>query len=560
MLDLMYDDYATYRDRVKTAARHVRVLRMYAPQQLQRLYAARAKRLGKDDPADLQVEEETWQEKLEGIELSMLRQVLAQTVRRHVSNPSYIPMIRSAVENLQIIAKTQGLDDTFPAFTDKVRLGRFRHDLQQMQDELAKRKDPIDFLEATEYLDRIVAINARSVHLPEAVLVAELTDGALSALDEFSSVIWPSEKKNFSRNTRGKFSGVGISIAIRDDQLVVVSPLEGTPAHHAGIRAGDAIVTVDGRDSTHWGLDRAVREITGPKNTHVKLGIQRPGTRETLEFDLVRDEIVIRSVRGWKRKSSGGWSYYIDPDHRIGYVRLSQFIPQTAEDLDFAINQMENEHGLDAMIIDLRFNPGGLLSSAVEVADRFIRSGPIVATVGPDGEETRPFSARPDHTHRPFPIAVLINEGSASASEIVAGALQDYDRAVIVGARSFGKGSVQDLFHLDRGEAYLKLTTQYYKLPLGRIIHRQPDAKSWGIEPDLVVRMTTQQVAEAIEFRQLADVLREAQGADEPPNPEDEPRDVDQIIEQSMDPQLSSALLILKTHLVAEHFALAQRN
>ncbi len=558
MLDLLYDDFATYHDRVKVAARHVRVLRMYAPQQLQRLYAARAKRLGKDEPPAIPQEEETWEEKLDGIEMPMLRQVLAQTVRRHVDNPSYVPMLRSAIENLQIMANTQGLDDTFPDLGDKVRLARFREHLGKLQDELSRTRRPIDFLEAAEYLDRLAAINAKSVHLPEPVMVAELTDGALSALDEFSSVIWPTDKKNFSRNTRGKFSGVGISIAIRDGRLVVVSPLEGTPAHQAGIQAGDVIVTVDGRDSTHWGLDRAVREITGPKGTQVQLGVERPGQRENLAFDLTRDEIVIRSVRGWKRKTTGGWSFYIDPDHRVGYLRLSQFIPQTAEDLDEAINQMENENGLNALIIDLRFNPGGLLSSAVEVADRFIRSGPIVATVGPDGEETRPFGARPDHTHRPFPVAVLINEGSASASEIVAGALQDYDRAVIVGARSFGKGSVQDLFHLDRGRAYLKLTTQYYKLPQGRIIHRKPDAQKWGIEPDLTVKMTTQQIADAIEFRQNADVLRDADG--EPALDEEPPPDVDQIIEQDMDPQLGAALLILKTHLVAEHFALVQRN
>ena len=275
-----------------------------------------------------------------------------------------------------------------------------------------------------------------------------------------------------------------------------------------------------------------------------------------MQFKLARAEIVIKSIRGWQRKAKGGWDYYIDRDSRIGYVRLSQFIPQTATDLDNAINEMERDLGLEGLILDLRFNPGGLLSSAVEVADRFIRSGGIVATVGTDGRQTTKYGARPDHTHRPIPTVVLINEGSASASEIVAGALQDYGRPRIVGSRSFGKGSVQDLFHLDRGEAYLKLTTQYYQLPEGRIIHREPDSLQWGIEPDVTVRMTTQQIADAIEYRQKVDVLRED---DQSPQLQDG-QSVDQLITESLDPQLEAALLIVKTRLVVQKLALVHRQ
>ena len=560
LLNLLHDDFASYRPHVNRAARHVRALRIYAPNTLEKLYAARAERMGEDKPATQHQDKQPWHERFEGVKLSMFRQTLAQSVRRHVSDTPYVALLSSSLDALLVTAETQGLAETFSSFEDPDLLDEFCQSIRDLRDEIQSRDKPMDFLDATTVFDRVVAINDRTIGLPQTVLIAELTEGAMEALDDFSAVIWPSEKKSFSRNTRGKFSGVGISISIRDDRLVVVSPLEDTPAYQAGIRAGDVIARVDDRDTSSWSLDQAVREITGPKGSYVTLGIERPGEHDLMQFKLARAEIVIKSIRGWQRKAGGGWDYYIDRDHRIGYVRLSQFIPQTATDLDRAINQMEQDAGLDGLILDLRFNPGGLLSSAVEVTDRFIRSGPIVATVDADGKQTTKYGARPDHTHRPIPMVVLVNEGSASASEIVAGALQDYGRAKIVGSRSFGKGSVQDLFHLDRGEAYLKLTTQYYQLPEGRIIHREPDSVRWGIEPDVAIRMTTQQIADAIEFRQKVDVLRRDEDSDdqaESPQPE---VSVDQLLTESLDPQLEAGLLIVKTRLVAQKLALAQRQ
>jgi len=554
-LDLLFDDFSSYREKVKRAGKHLRILRLYAPKRLKQLYEARAKRMGEDPPnPDL----DTWQDKVKGIKLSMLRQTLAQAARRHVDNRGYRTLLVGAIDSLMIMIQTKGLKDTFASMGDPAKIDGFKEKLVQIRKNLNNHKRSLNFLDAATVLERVMSANNQTIDLPDQVLIYEMTEGATDTLDDFSTLIWPRDKELFSRNTQGKFYGVGIQISTRDDQLIVVSPLEDTPAQRAGIIAGDVIATVDNRDSSSWTLDRAVREITGPEGTKVTLGIKRSGKSEVLNFVLTRAEIVIESIRGWQRSPSGGWSYWIDRENGIGYIRLSQFIPQTASGLDRAINEMSEDQPLNALILDVRFNPGGLLSSAVEVSDRFISSGPIVSTVGPDGKRASQFRARRAHTHSDIPMVILVNQGSASASEILSGALQDYQRAVIVGTRSFGKGSVQDLFPLSGERAYLKLTTQYYMLPGSRIIHRKPDATSWGIEPDIEVKMTAKQMTEAIELRQQADILRSDQDSANAP---DEPIvTANQILEQAKDPQLEAALLVLKTRILASQLTLAKKN
>ncbi|MEX0654121.1 MAG: S41 family peptidase [Phycisphaeraceae bacterium] len=576
LLDLLYDDRNTYRDPLKTAGKHVRVLQVYAPERLRELHEARQARrkeaeqdaadeddaAGEDDLLDAQVpaiEAEPWEDRLDGVDMSMLRATVHQASRRHVNSQGYAPLMAGAIEALLVLVNTDDLAETFPSLNDEAKRDRMRGELKRLSASLKEPGKKLTFLDVDSMIDRIMVLNDRSLELPRSVMIYEMTEGATQTLDEFSAVIWPEETETFSRSLQGRFFGVGIQLSRRDGRLVVVSPLANTPAQRAGVKAGDIIAQVDGRDTSTWGLDRAVREITGPEGTEVTLSIERGGEAELVEIPLKRAEIVIESIRGWQHQADGSWDYLLDPDNRIGYLRLTQFIPQTVDDLDAAVAEMEEQGELNGLIVDLRFNPGGLLSSAIDIADRFIAEGTIVSTVNADGKRTFESRAKRHVTYREgMPVVVLINQGSASASEIVAGALQDYGRATIVGTRSFGKGSVQDPFPLDRGNAVLKLTTQYYQLPQGRIIDRQPEAEAWGIEPDLSVEMTDSQVSESLEFRQKVDVLH---SEDEVVGEGDEaPPTAAEILTRGLDPQLEAALLLLKTRLVAQDLAVAQAD
>lgn len=573
-LSLLFERQDPYRDRVRTLDRRVRLLRLYATDELRRLYEARAKRMGRDKAPSLELEADGWKQELSEIDVSMLRQALRAAASQHIDNGGYGPMIAGGLEALRVLSDMPRLVGSFPALGEAQRVKAFGNGLDSVARRLPAQPTHLD---ATAALDRLLELNQQTLRLPEAVLVAEFADGAFGTLDDFSTVIWPSEVAAFRRHTQGTFFGVGIQIAKRDGRLLCVSPLPGTPALRAGVKAGDVIAKVDGRDTTTWSLDQAVREITGPEGSVVTLGLERQGVVGLIELPIRRAEIVIESIRGWRLLPDGKWDYWVDPRSRIGYIRLSQFIPQTADDLDAAINQMEQQvsGGPRALILDLRFDPGGLLTSAVDVADRFLRSGVIVSTVGPDGKPTdEPARARADKTYRQFPVVVLINQGSASASEIVSGALQDWGRATIVGERSFGKGSVQEVFRISAGKALLKLTTQYYKLPGGRIIHRKPRAEAWGIDPDLSVKMTAQEVADMLQLRQDLDVLRDpddpaptAAAAEPPAEPGDgraaRPKvgeKVEDFLAKGLDRQLEAAVLVLQSQLVAEQATAVART
>ena len=589
LLDLLYDDYGHYREQVKLASKHVRVLRIYAPQVLRDLYEQRRKErearreknnnddadtdpndANADDPSDDDsfeapvIDDDSWQTQLKGVSRTMLREALHHAARKHIRQPGYLPLMQGAVDALLVLVRTESLADTFPAFHDKAKVDRFTDFLERTAAKLdAKAKNPqnnqdqreMGFIEANSMINEIRVMNDNTLDLPERVLIYEMGEGATATLDDFSGVIWPRQMHTIRRSMQGKFSGVGIKITRENGQLTVESPLPGTPAFRAGIQADDIIAEVDGADTSTWSLDKAVRQITGPKGTVVTLGIERRGEEELIDYDIRRAEIEIASVLGWRRQGDDKWDYMIDPDSRIGYVRISQFLPQTADDLDAAVQKMQDAGDVKGLIVDLRFNPGGLLDAAVAVADRFVKEGPIVFNVDGDGQRVndgrQPRHAEAQRTYKHFPVVVLINQGSASASEIVSGALQDYGRAVVLGTRSFGKGSVQDVVALAQGEALLKLTTQHYMLPEGRIIHRRPNDETWGIAPDLKIEMTDEQAADAIEFRRQVDVLRNGDAGDDDPQ-------ATQILSEGKDPQLEAALLVLKTRLAARHIAMAQ--
>ena len=298
-------------------------------------------------------------------------------------------------------------------------------------------------------------------------LVQGAIRGMLSTLDPHSAYMTPEMYKEMQVETKGEFGGVGIQIGVKENRLAVIAPIDGTPAQRAGIKAGDYITKVNEESTKDLTLMDAVQKMRGPKGTKVNLTIQRDGANDPLQFTLVRDTIKIESVKSKVLEN-------------IGYVKLTQFQEATGRDLGRVLKQFKDQK-VQSTILDLRNNPGGLLTAAVEVSEQFLPNGKLVVyTKGRESKKDEWFAKGKDQMDD-SPMIILVNEGSASASEIVAGALQDYGRAVIVGTTSFGKGSVQTILPLGDGSG-LRLTTAKYYTPKGRSI------QSTGITPDIVVK------------------------------------------------------------------------
>ncbi len=304
--------------------------------------------------------------------------------------------------------------------------------------------------------------------IPPKKLIYGAVQGMLKSLDPHSSFMKPEDYKELQIETKGSFTGIGIEISLKDGILTVVSPIEGTPAYKAGLKANDKILKIEGKTTKNMTLIESVKLLRGAKGTDVTISIYRKGWRRLKDVTLTRDVIPIKSVRS--RMLEEGY----------GYIRISNFQNKTTLELKKALKELEKGKSLNGLVLDLRNNPGGLLDQAVKVADVFLEKGLIVYTDGRIEEQKMRFEAHPDKHPHDYPIAVLVNEGSASASEIVAGALQDHKRAIILGVQTFGKGSVQTIIPLEDGSA-VRLTTARYYTPNGRSIQAK------GIEPDIEV-------------------------------------------------------------------------
>ena len=306
-------------------------------------------------------------------------------------------------------------------------------------------------------------------------LVNGAINGMLSSLDPHSAYLTPDLYKELQMDTQGRFGGLGIEITVKNGVLTVVSPIEDTPAFKAGVQPGDMIFKIEDDFTKDMTLVDAVKRMRGPKGSKINLSIKREGNPELINFTLTRDTIRVQSVRN--RTLESGY----------GYIRLAQFQERSDRDLQKALEKMAGEKGgLKGLVLDLRNNPGGLLTQAVRVSDLFLDSGLIVYTDGRIESQKQKFFAQKEASLMDFPIVVLVNGGSASASEIVAGALQDHKRAVVLGTKTFGKGSVQTILPLDDNSA-LRLTTARYFTPKGRSI------QATGIVPDIIVESTPQQ-------------------------------------------------------------------
>jgi carboxyl-terminal processing protease len=335
--------------------------------------------------------------------------------------------------------------------------------------------------------------------------------GILSKLDPYSSYIPAEELSRFRSTVESEFGGIGIQVSVQGGQLKVISPLPGTPAYRAGVLAGDRILEINGKSSEGLAIDEAVTQLKGKEGTKVTLTLVHPGRSKKETITVSRQRIHVETVLSDHRKADDSWDFMLDPTQHIGYLRLTAFSRDTAAELRTALEQLKPQ-GIRALILDLRFNPGGLLNSAIEVSNLFISKGTIVSTKGRNSPE-RVWKAHKDGAFEGFPMVILVNRYSASASEIVSACLQDHKRAVIMGERTWGKGSVQNVIELEESHAALKLTTASYRRPSGKNIHRFEDAKDtdeWGVMPDkgFQLKLSNEEMLALVADRSARDIVQ----------------------------------------------------
>jgi carboxyl-terminal processing protease len=560
-LNVLYEHTGEYQQELDRVNQRLGLLTYYAPKRLHELRQRQAERFGEEPLVKFNPSlTQDWKQRVDGINHRMVKRAIETAADAHIDAAGWRPLLRGALNGMRMVATTPALAETFPTLKNAHKINSWLDFIDQKQAELTAAPDAdLGYWYCARMLDKIADESEQTINLPKKVIYREFGDGAMRELDKFSEIIWPNKLRRFRQSTQGSFVGVGILIRHDDKrEILVVSPLEGTPAYFAGIKPNDRIVEVNGASTAGWSLNDAVDRITGREGTLVKLAIRREGEDEPVIFDIRRNLIKIRSIKGWWKKSLNDdgdpeWDWFVDPDTRIGYVRITAFNEDTAGDLKKAWRQMQRHGAPNGLIVDLRYNPGGLLTSAVDISNLFVRDGVIVSGESKDG-----IKAWPDRRAEPnkaviardgVPVVVLVNQGSASASEIVAGCLQAHGAALIIGRRTYGKGSVQTVHPISRSNALLKLTTQYYRLPpnaeqlargeKGDLVHKIPGATDWGVDPDIRVNTTPQEIKAAFDVRQAADILADADDAADRP-------DINTLITEGLDPQLETALLILQ--------------
>jgi len=477
--------------------------------------------------------------RLEGVTEGMLNTALGQIAENYYSEPDFRAMAEGALDYLIALCHTTKLYDAssvFDGIADPLAREHFLSRLEELRKEVLGR-DTFGARQLGELYKAAADANRQTVSLPKEMVVVEFLEGALSRLDEFTSVVWPADGLDFNKMMMGTFFGVGIQLGVDEitGRLKVVTPLENSPALEAGIQPDDLIVEVDGVSTKDWTTDKAVREITGEEEGKiVTLTIYRPRTGQTLRYPLRRSRIQITTVRGVKRLDQKGdrWDYLLDPQVGAAYMKLTGFNPDSHEELERALANAKKQ-GMRGLVLDLRNNPGGLLDVAINVVSKFLDEGEVVWTKG-RREARQEHSVDGDATFAGLPLVVLVNESSASASEILAGALQDHGRALVVGERTFGKGSVQRVLALDRRmfaapKARLKLTTALYYLPSNRSPQRLPDAEQWGVDPDWKVTLTPKEFGKVMEREREAFVIHNEDQTSQPVDEQERQKQVEAL-------------------------------
>lgn len=359
-------------------------------------------------------------------------------------------------------------------------------DQGQTQDTESRSTQPSDYELMATFVEAFQQVESNYVRdVDRRQLMEAAIQGMLNNLDQYSNYITPEEVPRFNQMVEQEFGGIGIQVNVRNGKLVIVSPLPDSPAYSGGLRSGDIIQAVDGKTMEGATLDGAIKELQGPIGRPVTVRYLKADSGVTEEITLVRQLIKAPTVRGDHYVDGARWDFVLPGSPKIGYVRVSHFSRFTADEVRTVVQELIKEK-ISGLVIDLRFNPGGLLEVAIEMSDMFLEQGSIVSVRGRNVSE-RTWEASPKDTFPQFPMAVLVNNYSASASEVFSACLQDNKRAVIVGERTWGKGSVQNVIRMGNGSSALKLTTATYHRPSGVNIHRFPDMKpddNWGVTPD----------------------------------------------------------------------------
>lgn len=380
----------------------------------------------------------------------------------------------------------------------------------------------------------------------DALIEAAIRGMVDSLGDKHTVYLNKEELDSFNDHVRGEFSGIGAEIDIHDNRLRIVAPLQDSPAWQNGIMAGDMVMQIEGEDTEGITILEAQQKLLGPPGTKVTLTVRhRSGEEETLT--ITRDTIKVASIRGYRRTAGNGYEYMLDDQAKIGYIQMSQFGENTVADLNATLAKLKRE-GMKGLVLDLRNNGGGLLDAAVAISDLFLTEGQTIVTIR-SREAEQVFAATKQTPYADLPLVVLVNEYSASASEILAGALLDNDRALVVGTRTYGKGSVQQVVEIEDSGGALKLTTAYWYVPSGRLIHRVPKATLWGVDPSPgdYVPMTIEEVEQML--------LRKRENEAEDPFAKlAGPLTPEWIQENLLDPQLAGALSALQGRLSGQEW------
>jgi carboxyl-terminal processing protease len=377
----------------------------------------------------------------------------------------------------------------------------------------------------------------------DATLQLGAINGMIESLNDPYTVFVPTEDTaEFTKDLTGEYVGIGAEVGLRDGWFTILSPLDDSPAWRAGIHADDRVVEIDGQSTQGLSVDECIDQLMGEPGTQVTLTVERSdASRHT--FTITRDQIRVVPVKGFVREDAGEgvWRYLLDDARGIAYIRLTQFTPNCAAELRAAIDKATADAGgeLGGLILDLRFNPGGVLEQAVQIADMFLSEGTIVSTKGRVGQDRVETAVAPG-TLPNFPLTILLNAQSASASEVLAGALSEHNRATIIGSRSFGKGLVQTVRPLPSGAGVLKITEQRYALPSGRFLQRDDDSESWGVDPTpgYYMPLTDEQTRDMLIARRQQEVISHKDTPD--------PVTAEEVIDRLKDPQLAGALAVLR--------------